>query len=150
MGDFNCIKGSNEQRGAHCVTEGSVNSLKNFINNTGAIDLGFNGPSFTWSNKREGLVKIKERLDQRFCDQEWKTLFPKAGIRHLVNSNSDHNPILLDTHMENSNTICPFGFEAMWTRDESSREVVENTWQKRIDGSQSIKLARKLDATKGS
>ena len=60
----------------------------------------FIGLSFTWSNRREGLVNIKERLDQCLCDQEWPTLFPKAGVRHLCNSNSDHNSIMLDTHLD--------------------------------------------------
>ena len=81
------------------------------------------------------------------CDQEWQTLFPKASIRHLVNANSDHNSILLDTHMENKNLDKPFRFEAMWTRDETSKEIIENVWQTRVDGPESLKLAKKLDAT---
>ena len=103
MGDFNSIKGSKEKKGGRHVGESSVNSLRDFINNTGVIDLDFIGPSFTWSNRREGLANIRQRLDQCLCDQEWQTLFPKASIRHLVNANSNHNPILLDTHMENTN-----------------------------------------------
>ena len=103
MGDFNSIKGSKEKKGGRYVGESSVNSLRDFINNTGVIDLDFIGPSFTWSNRREGLTNIRQRLDQCLCDQEWQTLFPKASIRHLVNANSNHNPILLDTHMENTN-----------------------------------------------
>ena len=36
----------------------------------------------------------------------------------------------------------------MWARDESSKEVVESAWQMRVDGSQIIKLTKKLDATR--
>ena len=36
----------------------------------------------------------------------------------------------------------------MWTRDESSKEVVESAWQMRVDGPQILKLAKKLDATR--
>ena len=50
--------------------------------------------------------------------------------------------------MENTNLDKPFRFEAMWTRDETSKEVVENAWHARVDGPQSLKLAKKLDATK--
>nr|POE54654.1 hypothetical protein CFP56_47295 [Quercus suber] len=148
MGDFNSIKGSKEKKGGRHVGESSVNSLRDFINNTGAIDLDFIGPSFTWSNRCEGLANIRQRLDQCLGDQEWQTLFPKESIRHLVNACSDHNPILLDTHMENTNLDKHFRFEAMWTRDESSKEVVKSAWQTRVDGPQSLKLAKKLDATR--
>ncbi|XP_050259924.1 uncharacterized protein LOC126704995 [Quercus robur] len=148
MGDFNNIKGSKEKKGGRHVGESSVNSLRDFINNMGAIDLDFIGPFFTWSNRREGLTNIRQRLDQCLCDQEWQTLFPKAGIRHLVNANFDHNPILLDTHMENTYLLKPFRFEAMWTKDESSKEVIESAWQTRVDGPQSLKLAKKLEATR--
>ena len=78
------------------------------MNNTGAIDLGFSGPAFTWTNRREGLANIKKRLDQCFCDHEWQNIFPKTGIRHLSNSNSDHNPILMDTYMEETALDRPF------------------------------------------
>ena len=59
MDDFNSIKGSKEKKGGRHVGESSVNSLRDFINNTGAIDLDFIGPSFTWSNRREGLLNIR-------------------------------------------------------------------------------------------
>ena len=68
--------------------------------NTGAINLGFNGLSFTWSNRHEDLANIKECLDQCLCDREWQILFPKVGVKYLSNANSDHNPIMLDTHLE--------------------------------------------------
>ena len=90
------------------------------MSNTSVIDLGFTGPSFTWSNKCEGLANIKERLDQCLCNQEWQLLFPKAGVKHLCNLNSNYNPILLDTHFEFETLNPPFKFEAMWTKEESS------------------------------
>ncbi|XP_050242124.1 uncharacterized protein LOC126691087 [Quercus robur] len=50
--------------------------------------------------------------------------------------------------MENTNLLKPFRFEAMWTRDKSSKEVIESAWQTRVDDPQSLKLAKKLDATR--
>ncbi|XP_023915429.1 uncharacterized protein LOC112026997 [Quercus suber] len=145
--DLNCIKRSDEKCGGRVVSECSVNCLKDFMSNTGAIDLGFNGPSFTWSNRREGLANIKERLDQCLCDQEWQSIFPKAGVRHLCNANSDHNPILLDTHLEPENPLRPFRFEAMWTKAEESRLVIKHTWQVQVVGSHGFKLVKKLAVT---
>ncbi len=50
------------------------------------------------------------------------------GVRHLTAPNFDHHPILLDTHLEESRGARPFHFEAMWTKDSSSMEVVGGAW----------------------
>ena len=75
-------------------------------------------------------------------------MFPKAGIRHLVASNSDHKPILLDTHLENNRGRRPFRFEAMWARDESSIDVMEKAWWMTVEGSQNFKLLKKCQNTR--
>ena len=75
-------------------------------------------------------------------------MHPKAGVKHLCPTRSDHNPILLDTHLEEAKLNRPFGFEAMWTRDETSREVVHNAWQTEVEGSHSYRLVRKQDVIK--
>ena len=82
--DLNCIKRAKKKRGGYAVTESSVSHLRDFMSNTGAINLGFTGPSFTWSNRREGLANIKERLDQGLCDQECNLYFPKQGSNTCV------------------------------------------------------------------
>ena len=145
IGDLNCIKRMDEKRGGRSTSGSSDNCLKDFISNTGAIDLGFTGPSFTWSNRREGLANIKERLDQCLCNQEWQLLFPKAGVKHLCNLNSNHNPILLDTHFEFESLNRPFRFKAMWMKDDSSRAVVDNAWQLDVEGFHGFCLANKLE-----
>ena len=68
IGDLNCIKRFEEKRRGYAISECFVNCLKDFMSNTRAINLGFNGPFFTWSNRREGLANIKEMLDQCLCD----------------------------------------------------------------------------------
>ena len=115
IGDFNCLINSAEKRVGRQVGEGSTRSFKNFGLGTEAINLGFCGSKFTWSNKRAGFANVKERLDRGVCNQEWQGLFPKAEIKPLIVSSSDHNPILLDTHLEDNSRGRPFRFEAMWT-----------------------------------
>ena len=114
IGDLNSIFKKPEKRGGSSSGLSSSSSFLNFVSNTGAIDLGFNGPRFTWSNRREGWANVRERLDRGLCNDDWQRLFPRVGIRHLSTPNSDHNPIILDTHLELQKGVRPFRFEAMW------------------------------------
>lgn len=41
-----------------------MNCLKNFITNTGTIDLGFRRNIFTWRNVRSGLGQFRQYLDR--------------------------------------------------------------------------------------
>jgi hypothetical protein len=71
-------------------------------------------------------------------------------VRHLGASTSDYKPILLDTYIDNCKLNRPFRFEAMWTKDESSVEVIEelgismwkalrvSSWLRRLKGLQMI------------
>ena len=58
--------------------------------------------------------------------------------------NSDHNPILLDTHLELHKGIKSFRFEAMWVRDESSIEIVDQAWALQVEGSHGFHLSKKF------
>ena len=144
MRDFNCVSSNLDKRGGRYLGQDSTKSFSNFVHGIGAIDLEFIGSQFTWSNKREGLANIKERLDKAVCNHEWQCLSPKAGVKHLIASASNHAPIILDIHLDQLVRAKPFRFEAMWTRDDSSTGIVEEVWQSIVEGSQCFKLARKI------
>ena len=79
LGDFNNILGQWEKMGGN-TGDTSNKFLSEFMLNTGAIDLGFNGNKYTWSNKRWGKSCIKERLDRGMCNDNWRMIFPQAVI----------------------------------------------------------------------
>ena len=47
-------------------------------------DLGFIGPSFTWSNRREGLTNIRERLDRVCVIKVGRLDSPRLGLDIFV------------------------------------------------------------------
>ncbi|KAF4350442.1 hypothetical protein F8388_009527 [Cannabis sativa] len=74
--------------------------FRRMVDRAGLIDLGFQGPAFTWvkgsTNPRVGVAMKRTRLDRGLASSEWRILFPQAIINHLAASESDHRPLLLD------------------------------------------------------
>ena len=85
------------------------------------------GPSFTWNNKREGYIRIKERFDKAVGNIEWLDLFPKAILNVLTSgSGSDHSPILLSSNPEKSKLPRPFRFHNIWLRDKDCDTIIKD------------------------
>jgi hypothetical protein len=95
-----------------------------FVHFNALVDLGFVGNRFSWSNRREGRLNIRERLDRGLANQNRVHLFPNSLINHIPATQSDHCPVLISTTGSYQNIPKPFCFEAFWTRDKSSHCVV--------------------------
>ena len=93
------------------------------------FDLGFTGPKFTWTNKRDLPGLIQGRLDRDWANPNWKTCFPKALVKHLVRINSNHCPLLLSLdNPPNSLGERPFRFQLMWLSHEGFPPIVREAW----------------------
>ena len=96
----------------HCVLELAL------------IDLGLNGPQFTWNHRRSRRIFSRVRLDRALGTSNWVVLFPNSSLRTVAASALDHCPSTLNTVGEQSTRFKPFRFEAMWCRDVWSHWVV--------------------------
>ncbi|KAK2656633.1 hypothetical protein Ddye_009685 [Dipteronia dyeriana] len=103
MGDFNDVCYDSEKSGSFRKNWSAMSDFREAMENSQLEDIGFQGPKYTWSNKKYGNGLIMERLDMGLCNKEWKTLFLVFGIRYLDFWGSDHRPILLDF----SNALSP-------------------------------------------
>lgn len=147
LGDFNNILENWEKYGGN-LGEASGKGLQDFILRTGAIDLGYCGQKYKWSNKRWGKDCIKERLDRGICNDKWQMLFPHAVVWHLPAVQSDHNPILLETNVNMRRRGKIFRFEAAWTREASCQDVIQEAWVSKWQGNPSFQLCRKMQRTR--
>lgn len=79
MGDLNEVIGCYEKFVGRPV-ENQRLFLKEFMQNVGAVDLGFSGNIFTWENKHDRGYLIKERLDRAVGNSSWVSLFGSTKV----------------------------------------------------------------------
>ncbi|KAL6202672.1 hypothetical protein ACLB2K_026377 [Fragaria x ananassa] len=76
IGDFSELYSSADKNGGSLA--GKFGGMRSWVDSFGLVDLGFQGPEFTWTDKR-----VRERLDRSFCTDAWRILFPEAFVQHL-------------------------------------------------------------------
>ncbi|GLT84225.1 hypothetical protein SLE2022_024700 [Rubroshorea leprosula] len=129
IGDFNDITNQSEKFGGNPSPSYRIQAYTNCMSYCNLLDLGFNGPKFTWANKRDSSHLIRERLDKAWGNPSWRIKFPEAAVYHLPRLSSDHCPIMLSL---NPVVPCmgskPFRIEKFWLEHESFRDLVATEW----------------------
>ena len=97
------------------------------LSGCGLFDLGFVGQHFTWCNGRLGEQRTLVRLDRIVANEKWLNMFPEAKVFHKAMAASDHCLLNLSlrNRMQRRGSRKRFMFEAMWTREEGCKEVIE-------------------------
>ncbi|XP_075636620.1 uncharacterized protein LOC142608841 [Castanea sativa] len=118
-GDFNEPLSSADKFGGRVVNSSRSLLFKECLEKCNMVDLGFSGPRFTWTNRREVQNLIKERIDRFFVNPNWCLLYPEARITHLTRCHSDHCPVLLETNPQNREAMESFTAKANeWNRNQ--------------------------------
>jgi hypothetical protein len=104
-------------------------------------DLGYKGLKYTWSNKRETRVLVKERLDRAVATPNRCGLFPDDVIEVLPVSFSDHNPLWMTLTLDLFSIPRLFRYEACWDVSPECVEVVQQAWKQGEIGQNSMKVA---------
>ncbi|XP_075645458.1 uncharacterized protein LOC142616504 [Castanea sativa] len=104
--------------------------FKECLDKCNMVDMGFNGPRFTWSNRRDVNNLIQERIDRFFTNPSWCLLYPNAKVSHLTRFHSDHCPVLLETSPRKAVHLSrPFRLQSFWLSDLSFPSVVSQAWR---------------------
>ena len=93
--DFNEILYASEKNGGLERSQQQMDGFRRVVNACGFHDLGFEGPEFTWCNRRTGDGRIQLRLDRVFATSEWRQHYSQARVIHVVDSTSDHCALIL-------------------------------------------------------
>lgn len=94
------------------------------------LDLGYQGPDYTWCKSSTDALPVWKRLDRGLSTMTWRFCFPEVYIRHLPRLHSDHSPLLLQllTDMTHRHHLKPFHFQAMWFLHELFPSTVQKFW----------------------
>ncbi|EEC77009.1 hypothetical protein OsI_15342 [Oryza sativa Indica Group] len=130
MGDLNEIMHVNEKFGSVPPNQVRINIFKHYVNNIGLMDLGYNGPAYTWSNKQHGKDLVLQRLDRCLANVEWCMNFPNTTVYHLPMLYSDHAPIIAILNPKSRRPRRSFKFENWWLLESDFNQEAKAAWQK--------------------
>jgi ribonuclease HI len=107
--------------------------FRSCLDDCGLVDLGYSGPTFTWSNKQDSENLVRVRLDRAVANGAFSTLFDDANVQNIITTTTDHFAVFIRLQQSvQSNQRKPvqtgFRFEAAWLRAPDYRETLENAW----------------------
>lgn len=82
MVDLNNIMHANEKLGPNSANKKHISDFCYFVKSCGFFDLGYNGPDYTWTNKRFSTTPTYERLDRCLANAEWCATFPYTSVHY--------------------------------------------------------------------
>ena len=125
-GDFNEIVMHEEKVGGSIRGQQQMQLFREGIDECEFMDLGFVGPSFTWSKHFENGNSIWERLDCGLATNAWFIRHPGTRVHHLSCLSSGHCPLFINpTGIDAPNSKKPFRSDEIWLLDSQCEEVVE-------------------------
>ncbi|XP_039054840.1 uncharacterized protein LOC120197354 [Hibiscus syriacus] len=92
-GDSYAICSTSERQGGSSKRSRVCPHFCNFMFLCGLVDMGFDGPKYTW--QRGDLCQL---LDRCLCISRWTDVFCSSTISHLKRIGSDHRLLLLSTN----------------------------------------------------
>ena len=127
LGDFNEVLSSDDKLGGRQVNLNRALDFKACLDSSNLLDLRFSGLKFTWSNHRQVLDLILERIDRCFANPAWRLIFPEASVTHLPRVFFDYCPVLLELSQSSQGPQNkPFRFQTMWLQHSEFPGVVKN------------------------
>jgi hypothetical protein len=128
MGDLNNIMSAREKKGPHPANLRRISDFCGMVKECDLFDLGYNGPAYTWTNKRFNSNPTFEHLDWFLANAEWCASFPNTVVYHLPMIRSDHAPILVIPTSNKSTRKKPFRFENYWLLEQDFKRVAQKSW----------------------
>jgi len=132
MEDLNNIMNVNEKMGLRPANVRRISEFCCLIKDCGLFDLGYNGPAYTWTNKRFNTNPTYEPLDRCLGNGDWCSAFPTTTVYHLPMMKSNHALILAVLDSKRPKPKKPFRFENWWLLEKDFDQIAKKSWSKSI------------------
>lgn len=94
----------------------------------GLVDIGYSGCPFTWTNARDDLDMIKERLDRALVNARLLETFPHTKVLHLPRTHSDHSPLIISLYDDVMQGPFPFRCKEVWIEHPNFKSFFTQNW----------------------
>ncbi|XP_075494918.1 uncharacterized protein LOC142532527 [Primulina tabacum] len=121
-GDFNVVRNASDCLGSSGGRLLPMEEFNHFILDSGIVDAGFEGSSFTWTDKI-----IWKHLDRVSVSVDWGDHFHSIRVKHLCRTVSDHCPLFVSIPVFVSDPSF-FRFQSMWIRHHGFLQTVRLNW----------------------
>jgi hypothetical protein len=133
VGDFNKITNVGEKSRSSYRPPRQMQEFKKVLEDCQLLDLGFEGPRFTWCNGRYGRFDFtRERLDRAVANDSWMGLFDVVKVQVLPRYILDHNPLLVsfsDSMAIQWTKSLMFRYEASWDKQKDPQNIIKQVWR---------------------
>ena len=132
FGDFNKILCNEEQRSKSIRPRWQIENFRSVVEECNFHDLGYSGPLYTWTNRRDGDNEVSVRLDRAFVTPNFLQHFPLAQVHHICMASSEH--MVITVELAQNHTTTPrrkkrFHFEEHWTTIEDCESIIREAWE---------------------
>ncbi|CAN7118348.1 unnamed protein product [Brassica rapa subsp. narinosa] len=110
VGDFNeILEGAEHSNFVSDLDTSGMREFNEVVNYCSLVDMSYQGPKFTWSNKRDNDI-ICKKLDRSLINEEWMRLFPQSYCVFEAGGCSDHQRCRISVTTEIMKPRKPFKF----------------------------------------
>ena len=148
MGDFNEVTSLEEQWGRIDCSLPHMAAFLDALADCSLQGLGFQGPAFSWSNRREDGALVRARLDRCVANNDWLLFFPNYQVHNVVFATSDHMGLMVLLNppqvAPNGNRKRLFCFEHIWIRELGCEDSIKAAWSCPVLGTLMFIVAQKI------